>query len=211
MKNVKGIWLPDHEEHLLVFASNEGWTYQKHKLDAAMGFVPYSRRHLAVDIGGHCGLWSRHLTLLFDRVEAFEPVQEHRECFEKNVISKNYTLHPFGLGNEERTARIHTTKGSSGDSHVVDGDEVEIKTLDSFDLAPDFIKIDTEGFEYYICQGGEKTIKAHKPIMVVEQKPNHASTYFGLKDTKAVDLLLSWGYEVRKVISGDYILTCKQS
>jgi len=203
MKCVEGVWLPDHEHHLLQYAKQEGWTYQKHKLDAAMFFTP--RRNLAVDIGGHCGLWSMHLVNLFDSVVAFEPVPAHRECYIKNVQGE-YKLHPYALGNKEDRVSIHFTEGSSGDSWVEKGDDVDVKTLDSFCLAPDFIKIDTEGFEYFILLGGEDTVRTHRPTIVVEQKPNKAKN-FGLPDTQAVTLLESWGYRVRKVLSGDYILT----
>jgi FkbM family methyltransferase len=208
MTNIHGVWLPDHEQHLVTeFAKGPGWTYQKHKLDMAMEHcIP---RRLAIDIGGQCGLWSMHLTKLFDEVVAFEPKMEHRECYTMNVQG-NYTLHPYGLGNRDFRANIHTTEGSSGDSWVEPGDDVEIRTLDSFNLVPDFIKIDTEGFEYFIIQGGEQTIKTHKPVMVVEQKKGKGST-FGLKDDDAITLLKEWGYVVQKVISGDYILTCTSS
>lgn len=208
MKNVRGIWLPDHEEHLLLFATHDGWSYQKHKLDEALKHV--KKRSLAIDIGGHCGLWSKHLVELFDQVVAFEPVEAHRECYVKNVQADNYTLHPVGLGNREFRASMHTTHGSSGDSYLQKGDDFDVKTLDSFNLSPDFIKIDTEGFEFFILQGGENTVKTHKPTIIVEQKPGKGST-FGLKDTQAVDLLVSWGYKVQKAISGDYILTCSAS
>ena len=205
MKNVFGVWLPDHEKHLVDhFATEEGWTYQKHKLNAALGFC--TARGLALDIGGHCGLWSMHLTKLFDEVVAFEPRPEHRECYVMNVDG-NFTLHACGLGDREMRAGIHHTEGSSGDSFVEPGDSVDIKLLDSFNLAPDFIKIDTEGFEYFIIRGGEKTIKAHRPVIIVEQKPGKGKS-FGLKDTAAVDLLVSWGYELKQVLSGDYILVC---
>ena len=32
----------------------------------------------------------------------------------------------------------------------------------------DFIKIDTEGYEYYILKGGIKTIKKYKPVIQLE-------------------------------------------
>jgi FkbM family methyltransferase len=203
LKNIRGIWLPDHEEHLLMFATHDGWSYQKHKLDAAVQLC--KSKGLAIDIGGHCGLWSKHLVNIFDDVVAFEPVSAHRECYVKNVKGDNYTLHPVALGKEEGSVQIHTTEGSSGDSWVKGSGDIPMKLLDSFNLTPDFIKIDTEGFEYNILLGGEQTVRAHKPVIIVEQKPDKGSN-FGLKDTAAVELLKSWGYEVKSSISGDYIM-----
>lgn len=208
MKNVLGVWLPDHESHLTEFATSAGWTYQKHKLNKAMEFCP--RRELAVDIGGHCGLWSRHLVNLFDEVVAFEPVADHRECFVRNVLGPNYSLHPFALGKERGSVKMHTTPGSSGDTWVDGEGNIPMDTLDSFGMSPDFIKIDTEGYEYNILLGGKETIMRSKPTIIVEQKPGKGSN-FGLEDTQAVELLKSWGYQLRGEMAGDYILTCKPS
>lgn len=203
MKNIRGIWLPDHEEHLLDFATHDGWSYQKHKLDAAVMFC--DDMTLAIDIGGHCGLWSKHLVKMFDKVVAFEPVAEHRKCYVKNVPTDNYTLVPVALGAEEGSVKIHTTQGSSGDSWVDGEGDIPMKTLDSFNLAPTFMKIDTEGYEYNILLGGEQTVKKYKPVIIVEQKPKKGSN-FGLNDTEAVELLRSWGYTMKRAISGDYIM-----
>ena len=205
LKQVKGIWLPDHEEHLLEYATGENWTYQKHKLDAVMKLV--GNRRLAIDIGGHCGLWAMHLVKLFGHVHAFEPVKDHRDCFVLNVQSDNYTLYPYALGERDGRVSIKTRQGSSGDSFVVPGGSVEMKTLDFFDLAPDFIKLDCEGGELYALRGGEQTLKKHRPVICVEQKPGKGGN-FGLKDTEAVDYLKGLGYTLRGCISGDYFLTC---
>jgi len=54
---------------------------------------------------------------------------------------------------------------------------------------------------------GQNTIKTHKPVIIVEQKPGKGKS-FGLDDIAAVRLLESWGYKLQERISGDYILTC---
>jgi len=44
---------------------------------------------------------------------------------------------------------------------------VPINTLDSFDLKPTFIKVDTEGNELRVLQGATQTLRG-KPMMVIE-------------------------------------------
>lgn len=208
MKQLNGVWLPDDEEHLKYYADRGpfgAWTYQKHKLDAAVRYC--RRRKVAVDVGGHCGIWARELMKLFEYVHSFEPVKEHRNCYEANQVQENYALYPFALGEKDGRCSIKTREGSTGDSWVVPGGSVEIKTLDYFDLAPDFLKIDTEGYELFVLRGGEKTLRKHRPVVIVEQKPGHASKNFGLKDTEAVSWLQGFGYLLREEIAGDYILT----
>jgi FkbM family methyltransferase len=213
VKQVKGFWLPDYEQHLVPFLEkgpsvHGGPTYQYHKLSPALALVPANRRQHAVDVGAHCGLWSRILRHEFEHLTAFEPVAIHRQCFIKNV-AEPYDLIPYALGAEPGTICLHTGESSSGDTYVqADGEHAaEIKTLDSFDFAAlDFLKIDCEGYEYFILQGGEETIRRTKPVIIVEQKPKKGSKY-GLTDTAAVDLLRGWGMRLEFVMSGDYCFT----
>ncbi len=44
----------------------------------------------------------------------------------------------------------------------------EIKCLDNLNLAPDFIKIDVQGFEKNVLMGGAKTIETHHPLIMFE-------------------------------------------
>ncbi len=207
MKDVNGIWLPNHEEHLAKeyapFGPYGEWTYQKNKLDAAMQYV--KKRDQAVDVGGHCGIWAKELMKLFKWVHSFEPVAEHRACYHANQRRDNYTIYPCALGEKDGRCGIHTKEGSSGDSWVVAGGEVEIKRLDWYDLSPDLLKIDCEGFELFVLKGGEQTLKKHKPVVIVEQKPGKGSL-FGLDDIAAVEYLLRLGYDLKREILGDFIL-----
>lgn len=215
MKQVRGFSLPDHEEHLVSFLERgptfaRGPTYQIHKLLAALPYVKDFRN--AVDVGGHCGLWSRPLSALFNRVHAFEPVAAHRECFKENMRSfevHNVTLHACALGDRTGSISLHTSPTSSGDTFVREGGEhvSDISILDQYEFQDvDFIKLDCEGYELFALKGGEQTIKKWKPTIIVEQKPGKGSQ-FGLGDTDAVKLLTTWGAKQHKVISGDYILS----
>lgn len=203
---MNGIWLPDHEEHLLHYAANGEhgkWTYQANKLLEALKYVKDCRT--AIDVGGHCGLWSKELIKVFRKVVAFEPVAEHRSCFIRNVRG-NYELHPVALGDKPALVNMHTTSGQSGDTWI-DGDgDIPVCLLDEFDIPEvDFIKLDCEGYELFALKGGEKLILRDKPVIIVEQKPGRGAK-FGLKDTAAVAYLESLGYSLKKEIAGDYIL-----
>lgn len=206
MKQINGIWLPDHEAHLQAFAEKGKfgkWTYQFHKLEAAMQYIRGTG--FAIDVGGHCGLWSKELVKLFDKVVAFEPVEDHRNCFKLNV-SGNYVLYACALGEKQGSVRIHVTPGQSGDAWVDGEGDIPMSTLDTFDFdGVDFIKLDCEGYELFALRGGEQMLKRDKPVVIVEQKPGRGSK-FGLKDTAAVDYLISLGYTLKQEISGDYIL-----
>ena len=48
--------------------------------------------------------------------------------------------------------------------------KIDINKFDNLDLKikPHFIKIDVEGFDFYVLKGLSKTIKKHKPIFLIE-------------------------------------------
>jgi FkbM family methyltransferase len=174
-----------------------------------MGWVKKFR--IAVDVGGHIGTWSQHLVKKFEHVHAFEPVPLFRQCFEKNVQSRNYTLYACALGSVNGKVRMKIDPADTGGTHVdpvAEAGDTVLRRLDDFELQDvDFIKIDAEGFEGQIVEGSRDTIRRCKPCIVVEQKSHKLQQNFGIKGTPAVDILQGMGYRVRKILSGDYILT----
>lgn len=210
MKEYGGWQFPDHEKHLPVWLADvndkaEGrLRYQGKKMTTALGHCRSFRA--AVDIGAHVGLFSFYLAKRFQTVYAFEPVAEHRACFERNVAAENVLLHACALGEKEGGIAVRTTPGSSGDSFVEGEGEIPLRRLDDFDLADvDFIKLDCEGYELFALRGARDTLERCRPCVMVEQKPGKAQ-HFGLRQTEAVDYLCSLGAVQRAVISGDYIL-----
>lgn len=215
MKHVMGWYWPDHEVHLidwlkkaLPITLNGRLAYQGTKQLAALEHC--KSFNTAIDIGAHIGLWSYNLAHRFEQVIAFEPVAEHRKCFQANVTAPNVTLVDCALGDHEGSAVMEVTKGSSGDSKIggtVTGTTVDLKRLDDITLPPpvDFIKIDCEGYEEHVLVGAEQTILRHKPTIIVEQKRDMAAR-FGLKPQGAVEWLKARGYKVAKELSGDYVM-----
>lgn len=211
-----GWYFPDGEAHLQVWMSdpkvrmilNGRAAYQGQKQQAAMALCKNFRA--AVDVGAHVGLWSFNLAHQFTMVHAFEPVADHRACFERNVLEEittpNVALYPFALGAYESFVKIKTEPTSSGDSRVDGPGDIPMRTLDSFDLEDvDLLKIDTEGHELFVLRGAEATLARCKPVVIVEQKRGHAQRY-GVGERDAIPFLQSLGYKLVREISGDFIL-----
>jgi len=224
MKQFRGIWLPDTEEHLETWMTANDVridgraTYQWHKQLECYKFLDkqQSKMRTAVDAGAHIGLWSMHMAKRFKAVEAFEPVKEHRACFLKNTAEYfNIRLWPTALGDALGSATIVEEPGSSGGAHLDDfaarllpalteEDRVPVAPLDSIGLADvDFIKIDCEGYESKVCLGGEQLIRQYRPVMMVEHKKNMNERY---ESKSVVRLLEEWGASIRYVYSGDYLM-----
>ena len=213
MKQAMGWWWPDHEEHLLEWMRNpktahvinDRQAYQGIKQLAVVRHCKHFRT--AVDVGAHVGLWSYNLAHWFQNVVAFEPVEDHRECWRRNLAdAENVTLYPVALGAVEGTVDIAVTKGSSGDSKVSGKGSILLKRLDSYKLQDvDLIKIDCEGYEENVLMGAVGTINYCRPVIIVEQKRDMA-TRFGLKPKGAVDFLRKLKYRQAEEIGGDHIM-----
>lgn len=214
MKQVAGWYLPDHEKHLVdLFAHPD---CQKHKADGRVIYQAVKQRkamsyvknwRTAVDIGGHVGTHSYFMAQRFVTVHAFEPVAEHLECFALNVTAPNVSLHPVALGAKVCQVSIITEPGSSGNSRVGTSGDIEMWTLDDFELTGvDYLKCDTEGFELSILMGAIETLKRCRPVMMIEQKPSVIEKNFGYKTPEAVRYLEGLGFRVAEEYSGDYMM-----
>lgn len=209
MKQVHGVWLPDEEQEITKFLEAQQvdgvGVYQYQKLKAALGFVRNWR--VAIDVGAHCGLWSMQLAKKFPTIHAFEPVQPHRDCLVMNAPTAH--VYPVALGAKDGTVRMKKGIKSTGDTQIAPEGEyiAQVKTLDFYDFQNvDFMKLDCEGYELFVLQGGSKLIDRCKPAVIVEQKPGKGK-FYGLGDTEAVKWLEAKGYKLRGVIAGDYILS----
>jgi FkbM family methyltransferase len=239
MKQFQGVWFPDHEVHMPEWMGKNGeivngrGTYQIKKLRASLEYVKKFRT--AIDIGSHVGLWSMQLVPRFDLLHAFEPVAEHRACFDLNLgeatgpagkIKGSVNLFACALGATAGTVTMRVPAGSSGGTHAKemrqtpyvdphspdesDSGDGAVKLCRLDDVLPDtddvdFMKLDCEGYEMFALQGGEHLIRRCMPVICVEQKPGR-SQRFGLPERGAVEYLQGLGYKLAKEMSGDFIM-----
>lgn len=214
MKPVNGIWLPDYEQEMVRFLDHRPsmldgrGSYQRSKWERAIGLC--RTRRMAIDVGAHVGLWSIPLSKAFGSVMAFEPHPDHRACFERNLQGvENVFLYPFAVGDREGRVRLSVETESSGGTHIVadgDGPAADLVTIDSMapDDAPvDLVKIDCEGFELPVLRGARETLLRCRPVVVVEQKPQHADRY-GFEPLAACRFLESLGARLLGELVGDF-------
>ncbi len=74
---------------------------------------------------------------------------------------------------------------------------IEVRTLDSYGLAPDIIKIDVQGHEEAVIRGGLETVARSQPVLIIEDPTE------GLITLLATAGLLHYGLVDGKLIPGD--------
>lgn len=176
MKQVHNYWMPDtdnHFERLITKRIKNGGPaqYQDDVRDEAYKYV--SDFNIAIDIGANVGLWAKPLTERFERVIAFEPLEQVYSCLESNVAGLNVDIHKHALGNVNDVVEMVYDPENTGGSFVsnVGQGSINIKRLDDLNL-PKFglLKIDCERHELEVLKGAMDTILKYKPIIVCEQQ-----------------------------------------
>jgi FkbM family methyltransferase len=69
----------------------------------------------------------------------------------------------------------------------------QVSTLDAEQLAPFFIKIDVQGYEYNVLKGGVETLRTYEPVLLIESYRS---------DPRTVQLAEELGYEEYNFDSG---------
>lgn len=187
--------------------------YQKQNLEAALKYVTNFRT--AIDAGANYGIMSYNLSKVFSNVHAFEIEPNVRECLKRNKEKfniANLSIYECGLSDKEESVSLNYLKNTFG-TYVnrEQNGECLCLTLDSYNFENvDFIKIDCEGYEPYILQGGEQTIKKYRPVILMEEK-NLSKRYYNTEGNLAVELLLSWGYTKEISWPKDCVMVYKEN
>jgi FkbM family methyltransferase len=147
----------------------------------------------ALDIGANDGTSIRMIRKFHrdSRIESFDPI------IMPKFKLKNIDFHQIGLSNKESELEIFTPivrgrifpqyssiysekiiKQITSDMNVKTLDVslvskmVKLKTIDSFDLKPYFMKVDVEGAELLVLEGAKNTIENFSPVILIEIQNN---------------------------------------
>jgi FkbM family methyltransferase len=168
------------------------------------------------DIGAQAGYFSLVAARLVGsqgRVVAFEPFPKNIDFIKAHCQLNdchNVALLEMAVGGSEGTRTFQSANALMG--HLVESNDdaiapaassdalsVNVVTLDELpmgyqSLRPNVMKIDTEGMEYWVLQGGKTLIERCRPILFI-------ATHGGINQQRTLQLLEAWNYEV--VMIGD--------
>lgn len=149
----------------------------------------YVRRDgIALDVGASTGVYAYHLGRLARYVYAFEPIPEDAERIRRLRV-KNVAVENVALSSREGQTKLRIPlvssrgedKGMASLEPRVVADErlsrtidVPLRRLDDYEFKNvSFIKIDVEGHEEHVLDGGRKTIARDRPCLLIEIEERH--------------------------------------
>jgi FkbM family methyltransferase len=166
-----------------------------------LDLLPYllGRGGTIVDVGAHVGTLAVPFACYAGRVIAFEPTGKTFAFLQKNVALNAAPIDARnkGLGaapTRASSVTLHDFSAAANTLKVGEGD-IEVSTLDAEVPAADFVKIDVEGMELGVLEGGRRLWQGSKPPILFEVN------LFALRrhGTAAADLqgfLKQYGYEL---------------
>jgi FkbM family methyltransferase len=168
----------------------------KHLGDMRMTVAAAAGRGLAIQAGGHVGIWPRELAREFDRVLTFEPDPALFNCLLRNVANfQNIEVSRCALGAKPRRAFMRSDKKAGSWSINADGEvAVDMVTIDG-ELEwrgwprVDAILLDIEGYEVEALKGAAGAIERFRPVIHVEELGRHRAA--------SAEYMKSIGYEER--------------
>lgn len=150
-----------------------------------------------LDVGAHIGYYSMYMLPRVTEVFSFEPDPRVREMLEMNIAGRrNVHVIPWAAGARPGRARFTMERDSEISHMAKEGDDpgnqitVDVVTLDTFVkkrmLAVEGIKIDVEGHDTEVIEGGLFLLAGQEPLVLTEATP----------DAKLFRLMRKVGYRV---------------
>lgn len=194
----------------------EGWQYEKYMFD----FIEQNQISCIgkdiIDVGANNGSFAvdfSHLVTDTGKVHSYEPqrIIYYQLC--ANVFLNgldNVFCHNVAIGDGfDGYVHIETPdyheKGAVnfGDVSISkSGDKIEQRALDSYEFNDVvFIKIDVQGYESFVIDGAEETIKKHRPYLFVEFE-DHLLKKQGTSENELKSKIELLGYVVKPFQEG---------
>lgn len=186
----------------------------------------YLARHVrpgmtCLDVGANLGFVAAHLGTLVGpsgQVHAFEPIPTVRQKLTDNIarngLEKVVAIHPLALSNAMGDARIamaHDSAPNQGQASLVNSSNqglqvqlrVETATIDDFVRQHgitriDLMKIDIQGAEILLLEGGGYTFGTLRPDLLIEVSPEDLRDA-GRTSRDLLEMIEGYGYAVSEL------------
>lgn len=168
---------------------------------------------IVIDAGANIGTYTIEASKIAKKVYSFEPLPKVYNQLCANILLNdcgNVESYNVALGDKNTIIGIYASSATNiGATRMVGTDTVlettnivgntKCRTLDKYNIAPTFIKMDVEGYEYKILLGSRNTIEKYKPTIGFEMH-----NFFRVRK-ELLEYLHSYGYLVVKVDNDDYL------
>jgi len=194
---------------------------------------------VAIDIGANIGFYTLGMTRLVGRlgvVYAFEPGPISFALLSRNInanldkLESNVVLENMAVSDRAGESNLFINLSGESDNQVHhDIDEysfkredarpkvsINITDLDAYPLKEDvsFIKVDTQGHEYYVLQGAKKLLTEAKNIVLLLEYAPYLKAWDSFSQDDFYNLIKSMGYliyDVKKAsvsVDSEYLKRC---
>lgn len=173
---------------------------------AAAAVAPQHR--VAVQAGGHLGIFPKALAELFDWVYTFEPAADLFAHLMHNAPEPNILKFQAALGDARRMVGLSRERrdgkpdAHEGITHVFGEGPIPTLRIDDLNLPVcDLIQLDLEGWEMYALRGAAETIRRCRPVLALEVNKNLG--YVGIQQEWLRDAVKALGYRFVKRMHSD--------
>jgi FkbM family methyltransferase len=136
----------------------------------------------AVDVGAHEGVHTAQLVKWAESVVCFEPIPELAAQLRQKFSNLSVTVHEVALSNSTGSASFQINCEVPSESGLRIRTDADMRGFKSFVTVPttvnqldnyaldhvDFVKIDCEGAELSVLEGGKATIACCRPLLSLE-------------------------------------------
>jgi len=198
VKHVGDMWVDPHDH-----AVGQRLTARGEREPGFMWILRHETHGLALDIGANIGYCSLTMAQRCDKVIAYEPDPRSWRTLNRNIQGNGKIVAlPYALGAKDETRRfLRATRANL--SRVTDIEAnatVDVRTLDALHRpgTVDFIKMDIEGGEVSVIQGGRKLLSESPRIqLAMELHPERYNEQLNMRDE--LDWLLLNGFRFKCV------------
>lgn len=155
-----------------------------------------------IDVGSHIGTTVMPYSKMFSKIIAYEPFANFK-YLSRNIKLNNITnceIRNYGIYQYDCKGDIIKHGSNSGCYYFAENvnGSVDCKSLDNEMKnnnieSVDFLKIDTEGSEFFVLKGGIELIKKYKPLIQFESN-ELSSKLYNITENNIIDFLSNLGY-----------------